>query len=109
VLLLGIAYKKDIADVRESPALDIMKILQQKGANVIYNDPYVPELALDDGKKSKSVELNSKLLISADCVAIISDHSKYNFQWIVDKARVVVDTRNATKFVKNGREKIFKI
>lgn len=109
VLLLGIAYKKDIADVRESPALDIMKILQQKGANVIYNDPYVPELAMDDGKKSKSVELNSKLLISVDCVAIISDHSKYNFQWIVDKARVVVDTRNATKFVKNGREKIFKI
>ena len=109
VLLLGIAYKKDIADVRESPALDIMKILQQKGAHVTYNDPYVPEIALDDGKKSKSVELNSKLLMSADCVAIISDHSKYNFQWIVDKANVVVDTRNATKFVKNGKEKIFKI
>lgn len=109
VLLLGIAYKKDIADVRESPALDIMKILQQKGAHVIYNDPYVPELTLDDGKRSKSVELNSRVLNSADCVAIIADHSGYEFQWIVDKAKVVVDTRNATKFVKNGKEKIFKI
>ncbi|MCP4582030.1 MAG: nucleotide sugar dehydrogenase [candidate division Zixibacteria bacterium] len=109
VLILGVAYKKDIGDVRESPALDILKILERKGAKVSYNDPYVKNLTLDGGNKYKSVEMNAKNVSSADCVAIVTNHSDYSYQWIVDKSKVVVDTRNATKNISNGKAKIFKI
>jgi len=109
VLVLGVAYKKDIADVRESPSLDIIKLLENKEVQVFYNDPYVSELTLDGGNNYKSVHINARTIGSVDCVAILTDHSDYNYQWIVDKAKVVVDTRNATKNIKNNREKIFKI
>ena len=109
IFILGVAYKKDIGDVRESPALDIIKLLESKNALVMYNDPYVKELVMDGGKRYTSVKLNAQALSSADCVAIITDHSEYKYQWIVDKARIVVDTRNATKRVRNGREKVFKL
>ena len=109
ILVLGAAYKKDIADVRESPSLDIIKILIRNEALVSYNDPFVDEIILDSGKKIKSVGMNAKSLSSVDCVAILTDHSEYKYQWIVDKAKLIVDTRNATKNVKNGRNKIFKI
>jgi UDP-N-acetyl-D-glucosamine dehydrogenase len=109
VLVLGVAYKKDISDVRESPALDILKLLERKGAQVTYNDPYVGELTLDGGTMFKSAPMNAKNVSSADCVAIITNHSDYNYQWLVDKAKLVVDTRNATKNVTNHREKIFKL
>ncbi len=109
ILVMGVAYKKDIGDIRESPALDIIKILERKEAHVSYNDPFVDELVLDGGKKYVSVPINAKSVGSADCVVIVTDHSDYNYQWVVDKAKVVVDTRNATRSVKNGRVKIFKI
>jgi len=109
ILVLGVAYKKDISDVRESPALDILKILEKKGAQVSYNDPYVNELTLDGGTMFKSIPMNAKNVSSADCVVIITNHSDYNYQWIVDKSKLVVDTRNATKNVGNHREKIFKL
>ena len=109
ILVLGVSYKKDIADIRESPSLDVIKLLEVKGARVSYNDPYVDELKLDGGNSYKSVEINAKIVGSADCVAILTDHSDYDYQFIVEKAKVVVDTRNATKVVKNGRGKIFKI
>jgi UDP-N-acetyl-D-glucosamine dehydrogenase len=109
IMVLGIAYKKDISDVRESPALDIIRLLERKGATVIFNDPYVKEVILDGGKKGFPVPLSAKSVSSVDCVAIITDHSDYNYQWIVDKAKLVVDTRNATKNVKNGRTKIYKL
>ncbi len=107
VLVLGIAYKRDITDVRESPALDIIRLLELKGAQVIYNDPYVQTVRLEGGEVAKSTDLSSQLLTSLDCVTIVTDHTDYDYQWIVDKAKLVVDTRNATKKVIRGREKIY--
>jgi len=104
IMILGIAYKKDIGDVRESKALDIIKILQQKGADVFYHDPYVQELS--SLLPAHPVELNPQMLSSADCVVIVTDHSCYDYPSIVEHARIVMDTRNATKHVKEGREKI---
>ena len=109
VLVLGVAYKKDISDVRESPALDIIKLLERKGAQVIFNDPHVLSLVLDGGATYKSTALSAGVVSSSDCVVIVTNHTDYNYQWIVDKAKLIVDTRNATKIVKNGRKKIFKI
>lgn len=109
VLILGVAYKKDVSDLRESPALDVVRILQEKGARVSYCDQFVPVIKLDHGPDLKASPLNEKILKSNDCAAIVTDHSYFNYQWIVDNSRVVVDTRNATKNVINGRNKIFKI
>jgi UDP-N-acetyl-D-glucosamine dehydrogenase len=95
VLIVGVTYKRDIEDVRESPSLDIIKILEGKGARVSYNDPYVPELHLDD-----TVMRSQDLLPSvrtADVVVIVTDHSSYPYREIVEAAAVIVDTRNATK------------
>ncbi len=95
ILVLGVAYKKDIGDVRESPALDIIRLLQEKGADVVYNDPHVPELELD-GEPLWSVDLTEEALRWSDCVVIVTDHSDYDWDWILRHARLVVDTRNAT-------------
>ncbi len=108
ILVLGVAYKKDIKDVRESPALDVIKLLQNAGAKVEYNDPYVPSIRMDDSEM-KSVKLTRRLLQDSDCVAILSDHSAYDYDLIVRNAPLVMDTRNATKNVKKNREKIVKL
>ncbi len=107
--MLGVSYKKDISDLRESPSLDVIRLLQEKGAKVSYCDPYVPEIQMDSGPLMKAIPLNEKALSWADCAAVITDHSNFNYQWIVDQSSLVVDTRNATKNVSNGRKKIFKI
>lgn len=96
VLILGVAYKRNISDVRESPALDIIELLEERGAHVIYNDPYVPFIHFK-GEKRYSVELNEETLKSADIVIIVTDHSVYNYDWIVENSNLVFDTRNATK------------
>lgn len=107
ILILGIAYKKDINDIRESPALDIIKFLVQKEAKVFYNDPYVHYLeGYDDVKK---IELEDGILQQMDCILIATDHSNYDFEWIVKNSTLVVDTRNAAKEVKTGREKIVRL
>jgi len=96
ILILGVAYKEDVGDIRESPALDIVEILCEKGAEVIYNDPYVPKIKI--GKREwESLPLNKILLSQADCVVITAAHSCYDYKWIVENARLAVDTRNATK------------
>ncbi len=105
ILILGIAYKRDIKDVRESPALDVMKLLETKGAKVSYNDPHVPEIGWNGGKL-KSRKLTESVLKEADLVVIITDHSAFDYQWVVDNANAVFDTRNAAKKVKKGRNKI---
>ncbi|MCC5831504.1 MAG: nucleotide sugar dehydrogenase [Chlamydiales bacterium] len=96
ILILGVAFKKDVGDIRESPALRIIPALQEKGAQVFYNDPYVPEL-----KKFnlRSTPLEEGDLSSYDCLLVISDHSRYDWEWICEQARLIVDTRNATKKV----------
>lgn len=109
ILVLGVSYKKDISDLRESPALDVIRLLQEKGARVSYCDPYVPVIKMDTAPDLKAIPLNEKALKWADCAAVITDHSSFNYQWIVDQSSLVVDTRNATKNVVNGRKKIFKI
>jgi UDP-N-acetyl-D-glucosamine dehydrogenase len=105
ILILGIAYKRDIKDVRESPALDVMKLLETEGAKVSYNDPHVPEINWNDSRL-KSKKLTEALLKEADLTVIITDHTSYDYQWIVDKSNAVFDTRNAAKKVTKGREKI---
>ncbi len=106
ILILGIAFKKDVDDTRHSPALKVMELLLQDGAaNLSYNDPYVPTAHVD-GKDFKSVRLTPELLKSMDCVVITTDHSSYDYDMIVRNSRCVVDARNATKKVKKGREKI---
>lgn len=108
VLILGVAYKADINDLRESPALDILEILDLKGAIVAYHDPYIPLVSLD-GKKLRPIDLTAESLRQFDCVAIVTAHSGYDYQFIVDHSRAVVDTRNATKGITSGREKIVKL
>jgi len=105
ILVLGIAYKPNIKDIRESPALDVMKLLEDKGAKVIFNDPHVPEIRWQEGRK-KSTKLTESLLKKADMTVILTHHSAYKYQWIVDNSKVVFDTRNATKAATKNRKKI---
>ncbi len=100
ILILGIAYKKDVDDQRESPSLKIISLLQEKGAKVAYNDPYVPESYGHrdyPGLKLKSEPLNEGKLRKFDAVIINTDHSAYDYDWIVKNAALVIDTRNAIK------------
>jgi UDP-N-acetyl-D-glucosamine dehydrogenase len=105
VLVLGVAYKKDVDDVRESPALDILKLLESRGAHVSYNDPNVASLALDD-ITMHSVDLLPAVR-EADVVVIVTDHSSYPYREIVENARLILDTRNATKGI--ASPKVLKI
>jgi UDP-N-acetyl-D-glucosamine dehydrogenase len=109
VLVLGVAYKKDVDDVRESPALEIMELLQHKGAILSYSDPYIPRLhkmRAYDFSHMSSLELTESMLKTHDVALITTDHTNLDYQWIVDNAQLVVDTRNATRKVTRGREKI---
>lgn len=92
--LLGMAYKRDIDDVRESPALDIYELLEEKGAIVSFNDPYVPSVRLSGERLATGVELTPDWLAGQDCVIIVTDHSVYDPAFILKYARLVVDTRN---------------
>lgn len=95
VHILGVAYKRDIDDVRESPALDIIHLLQRRGAEVTYSDPYIPVVRIEE-KELFSKDLNG-IVAEADCVAIVTDHASVDYADVVDKARLIVDTRNALK------------
>jgi UDP-N-acetyl-D-glucosamine dehydrogenase len=113
VLVLGVAYKRDIDDLRDSPALKLIEILEARGASVSYNDPYVASLRTRKLRHYGTIELDSvpldaAALAHADCVVIATDHGAYDWNAIVRVARLVVDTRNATCDVVEGREKIFK-
>src|ERR1700759_1699551 len=109
ILILGVAYKKDVDDLRESPTLKIMQLLQQRGAELDYNDPYFPQLHKMrhyNYEHMKSVPLSAQTIGSYDGVVIATDHSSYDYAQIVDPAKLVVDTRNATRRVLRGRDKI---
>ncbi len=93
VLLLGVAYKRDIDDVRESPALDVLRLLEDDGASVAYHDPFVPELD-EDGHHLTSVDLTDDALSGADAVVILTDHSDFDYGRVVDRANVLVDARH---------------
>jgi UDP-N-acetyl-D-glucosamine dehydrogenase len=110
VLVLGLAYKKDIDDVRESPSLELIELLKTKGARVDYNDPYLPQThkMREYDLKMKSKPLTAASVKNYDCILISTDHSDYDYDWIVKNAQLVIDTRNATAGVKTGRNKIVK-
>jgi UDP-N-acetyl-D-glucosamine dehydrogenase len=111
VLMLGVAYKKDVDDARESPSFTLLELLRHGGAEVSYNDPHIPVLPVtrEHGDlRLSSCPLTPELLAAQDCVLVATDHSAYDYEFIVRHARLVVDTRNATKNVKQGREKIVK-
>lgn len=94
VLVLGVAYKRDVGDVRESPALDVIHLLQQRGAEVSYHDPYVGSLRRE-GMDMDSSPLTDAALAAADCVVVVTDHSAFDWAYIGARARLIVDTRNA--------------
>jgi UDP-N-acetyl-D-glucosamine dehydrogenase len=94
VLVLGVAYKRDIDDIRESPALDIIRLLEGQGARVTYFDPHVPRFR-EDGQEFHSVELTPQAVAAADCVMIVTDHTAVDYRMIKRQAKLVVDTRNA--------------
>ena len=108
LLILGVAYKAGVSDPRESPALDLIHLLSAKRAKVSYHDPYLPELNVE-GTSLASVELDLNTLQEADCVVITTPHQGYDWQWIVDNSKLVVDTRNALSQVLEHREKIVKL
>ncbi len=94
VLVLGVAYKRDIDDIRESPAMDIIRLLEGQGARVSYSDPHVPVFA-ENGHEFRSVPLSPETVAAADCIMIVTDHSSVDYHMIRRHARLVVDTRNA--------------
>jgi UDP-N-acetyl-D-glucosamine dehydrogenase len=109
ILLLGVAYKKDVDDLRESPSLKLLELLIARGAKLDYNDPYFPALHKMrhyDYSNMRSVDLTPAALGTYDCVLIATDHTSYDYQSIVDSSKLVVDTRNATRRVTKNREKI---
>jgi len=105
VCILGVAYKKDVDDPRESPAFTIMELLQSRGARMSYHDPHVPTLPRMRHHKLRldSQELTPEFLRSRDCVVVVTDHSVFNFPWIVRHTRLIVDTRNATAGISSPR------
>ncbi|MBI5167602.1 MAG: nucleotide sugar dehydrogenase [candidate division NC10 bacterium] len=117
ILVLGVAFKRDIDDPRNSPSLEVMKILSSKGAQVYYNDPYIPRVELPEPFLYTqpipdcyvSQELTEGFLSQMDCVVIAVKHSLYDFPWIVKHSQLVVDAQNATKGILYGREKIVKL
>jgi UDP-N-acetyl-D-glucosamine dehydrogenase len=109
ILFLGVAYKPDIDDARESPALLLMELVSRKGAHVIYHDPYIMEITDDKGNHYSSLRLDEDLIKSADCVVFTTNHSCFNVDHIVKNAQLVVDTRNAVKSVSIETEKVYKL
>jgi UDP-N-acetyl-D-glucosamine dehydrogenase len=108
ILILGMAYKNDIDDLRESPAFDIFKLLEEKGATVSYHDPYCPKFAWN-GDYVESLPLDAELLESMDAVVITTAHKTLDYQFVVDHSKLVVDSRNATKTLKNTEGKVLRM
>ena len=97
IIVLGVTYKPDIADIRESPALDIIKLLIEEGAEVVYNDPYVQKLELEEGHQLQSLGITAGNLAQIDVAVIVSDHSSYDFEYLSTCVGLIVDSRNATQ------------
>ena len=95
-MILGAAYKPNVGDVRESPALDVIHLLFERGAQLSYHDPYVASLA-EEGVDLESVELTSDALASADCVVVITHHDNFDWDFITKSAKLIVDTRHVVE------------
>jgi UDP-N-acetyl-D-glucosamine dehydrogenase len=108
ILVLGVTYKADVNDIRESPALEIIELLAHRGAQISYADPFTPQIALD-GLKLSAVEPSGEALAAADCVLILTSHSSFDYAEIAGRASLVVDTRNAMKNFRGARASIVSI
>ena len=110
LLVIGVAYKRDVDDMRESPALHIIELLEDRGAEVSYHDPFIPTLppTRNHQLEMSSVPIDPATVKGFDAVLIITDHTKIDYGALVESAQLVVDTRNATKSVQHGRDKIVK-
>jgi len=108
ILALGVAYKRGVSDIRESPALEVLLQLRAKGAQHAYADPYVPRIALD-GAELRSVAADDAALKTADCVVILTDHPEFDYPRIAELASLVVDTRNATWGLGTPRAQIIRL
>ncbi|MBL7130041.1 MAG: nucleotide sugar dehydrogenase [Candidatus Omnitrophica bacterium] len=106
ILIVGAAYKGDVCDTRESPAIDIIRMLIRKKAKVYYHDPYVPKLSLVE-KTLRSIKLTKKNIAKSDCIVIVTDHAIIDYNLILEKAKLIFDTRNVYK--KSNNRKIFRI
>jgi len=108
VLLLGMAYKKNVDDPRESPSFKLIEILREKGAEVIYNDPHIPKIppVRKYSFSMDSTELTKETLAAVDCVLLATDHSAYDYQFILDHADLIIDTRNAFNGLNGAAEKV---
>ena len=102
ILLLGVAYKPNVSDVRESPAIDIIHLLLERGAEVAYHDPFVDDLT-HEGLDLAAIDLTETAVAGADCVVIVTDHNIYNWEWIAAHAQLIIDTRNAIHAATKGR------
>jgi len=109
ILVLGMAYKRDVSDWRESPSLKIVELLEAEGAEVRYHDPHIPSFADDHGKVRRSVPLTDELLDKVDCVTIATNHSAFDYKRIVERAKLVVDTRNATASLPESGDKVVRL
>jgi hypothetical protein len=110
VLIMGVAYKREIDDMRESPALGIIEKLQSLGADVRFHDPYVKEIHLEgNGHQMRGIGLSSEVVSEADCVVIVTDHRQVDYAWLTELAQLVVDTRNATRGLRDFEEKIIRL
>jgi UDP-N-acetyl-D-glucosamine dehydrogenase len=105
ILVLGVTYKADVNDIRESPALEIIELLARRGGQIAYADPFIPQLALD-GHKLSAVEPTGDTVAAADCVLILTNHSRFDYGAIAERASLVVDTRNAMKQFRGARSSI---
>jgi UDP-N-acetyl-D-glucosamine dehydrogenase len=106
LLFLGVAYKPNINDERESPALEIMEIVEHKGGEVSYHDPFIPEARTHDGKAYQSVDLSAETLANADVVVLTTNHSAFDVEFIQQHAQMIVDMRN---MVKDSGAKVYKL
>jgi UDP-N-acetyl-D-glucosamine dehydrogenase len=106
IFVLGVAYKRDIEDWRESPALKVMELLRKDGARIDYYDPHVPSFTDDHGEMWHSIPLSKEVFERADAVIILTDHSSIDYTRVVESAKLVIDTRNATKDVREGRTNV---
>ena len=105
ILILGLSYKKDVTDTRESPAYEVMERLRERGAIISYYDPFVPESSLK-GHKIRSIKLTASELRGKDCAVIVTDHSNVDYDFIVKNSKFILDTRNALRNVRTNRSKI---
>jgi UDP-N-acetyl-D-glucosamine dehydrogenase len=106
ILILGVAYKANVSDTRESPAIEVISLLRDKGADVSYSDPHVRVLRTD-GLEMRSQTLTRKLLRETDCAIIITDHKKFDYEFILRCTPAVFDTRNATRRVRAGARNVY--